>query len=144
MFLLIQCKLNAHFLTRKPELGSVSLRACSLFVVCCRSILRLNKMPCSLRPAPWNANRQPCPLFSPSKKIRKIRRRTWAFCMNAFPISRRATRPRCLLICVHFRDGKERGAVILWESPFCLSRSPTINPAELKAGHHTDSVRWGG
>lgn len=67
-----------------------------------------------------------------------------AFCMNAFSVSRRDMRPRCRLMCVHFSSGKGKGAVILWETPVCLLRSPTINPVELKAGHHTDSIRWGG
>lgn len=59
-------------------------------------------------------------------------------------LSRGDMRPRCWLIWVHFSNGKGKGAVILWETPVCLLRSPTINPAELKAGHHTDSIRWGG
>lgn len=95
-----------------------------------------------------NANRQACPLFfffvAFWKKIRMICCWTQAFCMNAFPVSRRDMRPRCRLICVHFSSGKGKGAVILWETPVCLLRSPNINPAELKAGHHTDSIGWGG
>ncbi len=78
------------------------------------------------------------------KQIRMICCWTQAFCMNDFPVSRRDMRPRCRLICVHFSSGKGKGAVILWETPVCLLRSPTINPAKLKAGHHTDSIRWGG
>lgn len=94
-----------------------------------------------------NANRQACPLFSCCcflKKIWMICCWTQEFCMNAFPVSRRDMRPRCRLICVHFSSGKGKGAAILWETPVCLLRSPTINPAELKAGHHTDSIGWGG
>ncbi len=93
-----------------------------------------------------NANRQACSLFlllfenKSEWFVAGLRHSAWMI----FPVSRRDMRPRCRLICVHFSSGKGKGAVILWETPVCLLRSPTINPAKLKAGHHTDSIRWGG
>jgi len=53
-------------------------------------------------------------------------------------------RPRCWLIWVHFLQWKGERCCYIWETPVYLLRSPTINPAELNAGHHRDSIRWGG